>query len=84
MSRVLAVRLGDIKAFHIGGVAGDPLGEQLGVVVEIPIVERQAHLLVDSLQRRTAFLQQRHLESGLGLHTRLEGFQARRRGMIGG
>ena len=42
VAAVLAVRLGDIEALDVGRVAADPVGEEIGVVVEVPLVEREA------------------------------------------
>jgi hypothetical protein len=61
---VHAVRLGDVEALDAGRVAADPAGEQLGVVVEVPVVEGEPELAVDALERRPAFREQRHLEHG--------------------
>ena len=54
---MLAVRLGDVEALHVGGIATELFGKQARVVVEIPVVEGQAHLPVDTLQGAAALLQ---------------------------
>jgi hypothetical protein len=50
---MLAVRLGDVEALHIGGIATELFGKQARVVVEIPLVEGQAHLVIRENAVRT-------------------------------
>ncbi len=72
MARVLAVRLRDVEALYVRRVAADPVDEQVGVVVEVPIVEGESQLLVDALQGSAPLTQERNLEAGLRRHARLE------------
>lgn len=44
--RVLAVGLRDVEELDVGGVALHVVAEEGGVVVEVPLVEREAHLLL--------------------------------------
>ncbi len=81
--RVLAVRLGDVEALHVGRIAADLVDEQVGVVVEVPVVEGQPHLLVDPLEGRPPLLEQRDNERRLGLDPRLEARQRLRVGAFG-
>ncbi len=73
--RVLAVRLGDVEALHVGGVATDPVQEEVGIVVEIPVVEGEPHLSVDPLEGRPALLHDRDLVYRFRLRSRLEALQ---------
>mmetsp|Transcript_4465 Transcript_4465/g.7984 ORF Transcript_4465/g.7984 Transcript_4465/m.7984 type:complete len:357 (+) Transcript_4465:2861-3931(+) len=70
---VLTVGLGNIEELDVGGVAFHLIAEQLGIVIEIPLVEGQTHLLVDLLERRTATCHDRDREDGLGFARCLEG-----------
>ena len=67
VARVLAVRLGDVEALDVGRVAADPFAKESGVVVEVPVVERQTHLRVDPLEGGATLLEDRDLGHGAGL-----------------
>jgi hypothetical protein len=45
VARVLAVGLGDVEELDVGGVALHVRLKEVGVVVEVPVVEGEAHLL---------------------------------------
>ena len=49
MARVLAVRLRHVEALHVRGVARHAVAEHGRVVVEVPVVEAEAHLGVEAL-----------------------------------
>ncbi len=83
VARVLAVGLGDVEALDVGRIAADLLHEQVGVVVQVPLVERQAHLAVSPLQGRPTLLQDRDLRHGLRRESRLEALQRLRIGSLG-
>mmetsp|Transcript_37183 Transcript_37183/g.71306 ORF Transcript_37183/g.71306 Transcript_37183/m.71306 type:complete len:263 (+) Transcript_37183:3538-4326(+) len=66
MARVLRVALSDVEQLHVGRVALHVVLEQVGVVVQVPLVERQAHLLVHALQHGAALRHHRNREGLLG------------------
>ena len=62
---MLAVGLGDVEAFDIGGVPLDVITEKCRVVIEVPIVKGEAHLRIDALKRSATFLKYRDFKHGL-------------------
>ena len=81
--RVLAVGLGDVETFDIGGVAPDAVDKEVGVVVEVPVVEGEPHLTVEPLECRPALVQHRHLDRLLRLDPRIEARERLRVGTLG-
>ena len=72
MAGVLAVRLGDVKALHVAGIAPNLVDKEIRVVVQVPVIKRQSHLPIHTLQRPPSLLYERYLERRLGHHAGLE------------
>ena len=66
VARMFAVRLGKIEAFHVGRIALDVVHEKIGVIVQVPVIETQAHLAVDLLERRPSLFLERDDATGSG------------------
>ena len=73
VARMLAVRLGEVEALHVGRVALEVFGEEVVVVLDVPGVQSQAKRRVDLLKRRNAFLDKRDGPVGLRSYPRFEG-----------
>mmetsp|Transcript_11546 Transcript_11546/g.24752 ORF Transcript_11546/g.24752 Transcript_11546/m.24752 type:complete len:466 (-) Transcript_11546:534-1931(-) len=67
VARVLAVGLGNVKQLHIGGVALHIIAEQVGVVVQVPLIKGQTHLRIDLLQSPAPLLHHGDGEDRCGL-----------------
>ena len=72
MTRVLRVTLRHVEELDVGRVATDFVAKQAHVKVEILVVERQAHLLIHTLERRSTFGRDRHRVHLLRSHVGLE------------
>ena len=77
---VFAVGLGNVEAFYVGGVALDMVQEEGGIIVQVPVVEREAHFAVDAFQGGASFLNEGDFECGFRGDTGFkggEGFRVR-------
>ena len=72
VARVLRVGLAHVKALDVGGVALELGHEEVGVVVEVGLVEAEPHLLAHPLERRAALAHHRHHRHRLGRRVRRE------------
>mmetsp|Transcript_3757 Transcript_3757/g.10759 ORF Transcript_3757/g.10759 Transcript_3757/m.10759 type:complete len:498 (+) Transcript_3757:2759-4252(+) len=72
---MLAVGLAQVEELDVRGVPPDLVAEQVHVVVDVPVVKGQAHLLVDVLQGLPPLLDHRDGEHGGGDHVALEALQ---------
>src|SRR5512143_876572 len=73
MARVFAVRLRQIEALNICGVAFNLVLEQVCVIIKIPIIEPQTHLTVDFFEGGPSLLHERDDANRLGFDAGLEG-----------
>ena len=80
---MLRVGLGDVETLDRRRVAADPVAEQLGVVVEIAVVEGQAHLPVEFFERGASPLEDRDGPNGLGGEAVFKSLQGLRVGLFG-
>ena len=83
VTRVLAVGLGDVEALHVGGIAAHPASEQVGVVVQVPVVEGETGLPVQPLQGGSTLLENRDPEAGFGADGAVERREGRDVGALG-
>ena len=72
MARVLTVRLCDVKALHVAGIAPNLVDKEIRVVIQVPVIKCESHLPIHTLQRSPSLLYERYLEGRLGHHAALE------------